>query len=118
MGSIDEQVSVLYEGEQIYFGKTTEAKKFFVDMGFHCPDQQTTPDFLTSLTSAAERRPREGFEGRIPTTPAEFAKAWKSSPEYARLLEEIKAFELANPVKGERYEEFLASRRAQQAKNT
>jgi ATP-binding cassette subfamily G (WHITE) protein 2 (PDR) len=33
-----DKVIVLYDGEQIYFGPTEDAKKFFVDMGFHCPE--------------------------------------------------------------------------------
>jgi ABC-type multidrug transport system ATPase subunit len=42
---------VLYEGRQIYFGKTTDAKQYFVNLGFECPARATTPDFLTSMTS-------------------------------------------------------------------
>jgi ABC-type multidrug transport system ATPase subunit len=113
-----DKVSVLYEGEQIFFGKTTEAKKFFVNMGFYCPDQQTVPDFLTSLTSASERRAREGFEHKVPVTPAEFAAMWKASPEYAELQKEITAFGERYPVGGERRQQFLESRRAQQSKHT
>jgi ATP-binding cassette subfamily G (WHITE) protein 2 (PDR) len=112
-----DKVSVLYEGEQIFFGKTTEAKAFFTNMGFACPEQQTTPDFLTSLTSPNERTPREGFEGKVPTSPQEFATAWRKSPEYAKLLEDIAAFNDTHPVHGERYDQFLASRRAQQSKH-
>lgn len=114
---IFDKVCVLYEGEQIFFGPATAAKAFFVDMGFECPAQQTTPDFLTSLTSSNERRAREGFEGRVPTTPKEFAAAWKKSAEYARLQEEIATFEKKHPVNAERYDEFLKSRRAQQSKH-
>ncbi|WWD22190.1 hypothetical protein CI109_106681 [Kwoniella shandongensis] len=113
-----DKVSVLYEGEQIFFGKTTEAKQYFLNMGFYCPEQQTTPDFLTSLTSPSERQAAEGFEGRVPTTPQEFAAAWKASPEYAALQQEITAFEQKHPVHGQAYEDFLASRRAQQSRGT
>ncbi|OWZ43068.1 ATP-binding cassette transporter [Cryptococcus neoformans var. grubii Br795] len=111
-----DKVSVLYEGEQIFFGKTTDAKQFFVDMGFHCPSQQTVPDFLTSLTSASERTPREGFEGKVPTTPQEFAARWKQSDKYQELLAQIAEFENKYPVHGKNYQEFLQSRRAQQSK--
>jgi ATP-binding cassette subfamily G (WHITE) protein 2 (PDR) len=114
---IFDKVAVLYEGEQIYFGKTTDAKKYFLDMGFFCPEQQTVPDFLTSLTSASERTPQKGFEGKVPTTPAEFAAAWRKSNEYQRLMQDIEHFNQEHPVKGQRYEEFLASRRAQQSKH-
>ena len=112
-----DKVSVLYEGEQIFFGKTTEAKQFFIDMGFHCPDQQTTPDFLTSLTSPHERKARQGFESRVPRTPEEFAKAWKSSDNYKQLLQAIAVFEQEHPLHGERYDQFLASRRMEQSKH-
>ena len=72
-----DKVTVLYEGRQIYFGGATEAKQFFIDMGFECPERQTTADFLTSLTSPQERRVRPGFEGRVPETPDQFVTAWK-----------------------------------------
>lgn len=113
-----DKVCVLYEGEQIFFGRCDVAKQFFVDMGFECPEQQTTPDFLTSLTSASERKARPGFEDRVPRTPAEFAQMWKQSQEYKNLRAEIDAFGQKHPVNGERYDQFLASRRAQQSKNT
>lgn len=80
-------------------------------------NSKTTPDFLTSLTSSSERRPREGFEHSVPTTPAAFAQRWKESKEYAALQEEITAFEQRHPVHSERLEEFTVSRRAQQSKH-
>jgi energy-coupling factor transporter ATP-binding protein EcfA2 len=114
---IFDKVCVLYEGEQIFFGRATAAKAFFEAVGFECPPQQTVPDFLTSLTSPGERKARAGFENRVPQTPQEFAAVWKKSAEYARLKEEIAAFENKHPVNSERYEEFLKSRRAQQSKH-
>ena len=112
-----DKVCVLYEGEQIFFGRTTDAKKFFVDMGFDCPEQQTTPDFLTSLTSPTERRAKEGWENKVPRTPKEFAKRWRDSKEYQALMQEIEGFNERYPVHGERYDEFLNSRRLQQSKH-
>lgn len=111
-----DKVCVLYEGQQIFFGRCGDAKQFFVDMGFDCPEQQTVPDFLTSLTSPSERKARPGFEGRVPHTPEEFAKMWKQSPQYKALKEDIASFEQRHPVNGERYDQFLASRRTQQSK--
>ncbi|TXT15780.1 hypothetical protein VHUM_00283 [Vanrija humicola] len=114
---IFDKVSVLYEGEQIYFGPTTAAKQFFVDMGFFCPEQQTTPDFLTSLTAPNERRAREGFENKVPQTPREFANRWRESSTYAALQKQIKDFDTRYPLNGEHYDAFLASRREQQSKH-
>jgi ATP-binding cassette subfamily G (WHITE) protein 2 (PDR) len=112
---IFDKVCVLYAGEQIFFGPTNAAKQFFVDMGFHCPEQSTTPDFLTSLTSPAERRARAGFEKMVPKTPKEFVARWKSSENYAQLQRELDEYESRYRVKGEHYQEFLAARRAQQS---
>ncbi|KAF2179586.1 putative ABC transporter [Zopfia rhizophila CBS 207.26] len=99
-----DKVTVLYEGRQIYFGKITEARKYFEDLGFHCPDRQTTPDFLTSMTSSSERVVKAEFEDSVPRTSDEFAQRWRMSN--ARI-----------PLGGGHYEEFAKSRRAQQAKS-
>jgi ATP-binding cassette subfamily G (WHITE) protein 2 (PDR) len=84
-------------------------------MGFECAPRQTTADFLTSLTSPAERLIKRGFEGRTPRTADEFAAAWKASSEYKRLIEEIDAYDEKFPIGGKSVAEFAASRRAQQA---
>lgn len=107
---------VLYEGRQIYFGRTSEAKAYFVNMGFHCPDRQTDADFLTSMTSPLERIVRQGFEGRVPCTPDEFAQRWLESPDRAALLREIEAYEQKYPIGGEASERFKESRQLQKAK--
>ncbi|GJP96864.1 ABC transporter Cdr4 [Aspergillus niger] len=112
-----DKVTVLYEGRQIYFGRTREAKQFFVDMGFECPERQTTADFLTSLTSPSERLVRPGFENRVPRTPDEFAAAWKQSSARAALLREIEEFEQQYPIHGSSYDAFVDARKAMQSKN-
>ncbi|KAH7396729.1 ABC-2 type transporter-domain-containing protein [Phaeosphaeria sp. MPI-PUGE-AT-0046c] len=108
---------VLYEGRQIYFGKTTDAKQYFINMGFECPARQTDADFLTSMTSALERIVRPGFEDRVPRTPDEFAKLWKDSAERAALMTQIEAYEQKYPLGGEYAQKFAESRRAQQARS-
>jgi ATP-binding cassette, subfamily G (WHITE), member 2, PDR len=107
---------VLYEGRQIYFGRTEDAKKYFMDMGFVCPGRQTAPDFLTSLTSPEERIIRLGFENRVPRTPDEFAAIWKSSSAHAQLMKDINDYESRFPIGGESANKFLASRVAQQSR--
>ncbi|KAI1469035.1 ABC transporter ABCl1 [Daldinia caldariorum] len=106
---------VLYEGRQIFFGRADEAKQYFVNLGFECPARQTTPDFLTSMTSPGERVVRPGFEGRVPRTPDEFAKAWKESANYEALQAEIEQYKQEHPLNGPDAEAFRASKRAQQA---
>ncbi|KGO76641.1 CDR ABC transporter [Penicillium italicum] len=111
-----DKVTVLYEGRQIYFGRTTEAKEFFTNMGFQCPDRQTTADFLTSLTSAAERIVKPGFENMVPRTPDEFATAWKNSAAYKELQKEIADYDAQYPIGGESFHKFVESRKAMQSK--
>ncbi|MCJ1308910.1 hypothetical protein MMC25_002565 [Agyrium rufum] len=114
---IFDKVIVLYEGRQIYYGPTTAAAQYFFDMGFSHPDRQTTADFLTSMTSPAERMVRDGFENRVPRTPAEFAEAWKKSSTRAQLLRDLDQYEQKYQIGGEYYEKFVASRRLQQSAN-
>lgn len=111
-----DKVVVLYEGHQIYFGRCNEARQYFVDMGFECPDRQTTADFLTSMTSALERVVRPGWENRVPRTPEEFAARWKESQVRAQLLKDIDVYDKKYAIGGEYLEKFKQSRQAQQAK--
>ena len=108
---------VLYEGRQIFFGRTTDAKAYFVNMGFECPERQTTADFLTSMTSPQERRVRPGFENQVPRTSVEFAKAWKASLERANLVSDIAEYEKTYELNSEHLNAFKASRRSQQARD-
>ncbi|SPO07503.1 probable ABC1 transport protein [Cephalotrichum gorgonifer] len=111
-----DKVTVLYEGRQIYFGKIDDAKRYFIDLGFHCPPRQTTPDFLTSMTSPQERIVRAGMEGKAPRTPDDFAAAWKNSADYRALKAEIELYNSAHPVGGADADIFRANKQAQQAK--
>ncbi|KAH8080244.1 ABC-2 type transporter-domain-containing protein [Filobasidium floriforme] len=110
-----DKVSVLYESEQIFFGRTNEAKRYFEKMGYECKPGQSTPDFLTSLTNASERITRAGFEGKVPKNPSEFVRYWKQSSEYSQLLSDIDAYNARHPIGGGTSDAFSTSRRAQQA---
>ncbi|ODV58732.1 pleiotropic drug resistance family ABC transporter [Ascoidea rubescens DSM 1968] len=87
--SLYDKVCLLYEGHQIYFGSTDKAKRFFLQMGFLCPQRQTAADFLTSLTNPNQRIIKKGYENKVPRTPKEFETYWKSSEEYKELIEEV-----------------------------
>lgn len=113
-----DKVTVLYEGRQIYFGSTKTAKKFFEDMGYQCPERQTTGDFLTSLTSPKERIAKPGFENKVPRTPDEFAAYWQRSPEFQKLQEEIAQFNAEYPLNGPSLQTFQTSLAASKAEHT
>ena len=109
-----DNVVVLYEGYQIFFGRADRAKQFFLDQGWECPQRQTTADFLTSLTNPAERTPRPGFENKVPKTPQEFEAYWRNSPEYKLLILKIDTHmaTVAQENNSERYHESHVARQS------
>ncbi|KAK6214927.1 ABC transporter cdr4 [Colletotrichum tabaci] len=112
-----DKVLVLYEGRQIFFGRTTEARQYFINLGFECPPRQTTPDFLTSMTAPSERVVRPGWESRVPRTPDDFAACWNASQENQALKEQIEQYKAAHPLDGPDAEVFRNQKQSVQAKN-
>lgn len=88
-----DKVLLIDGGQCLYFGPGDQAKKYFLDLGFDSPDRWTTADFLTSVSDEHERNIRSGWEDRIPRTPEEFAKAYKSSSVYAENIADVERFE-------------------------
>ncbi|CAG7977867.1 unnamed protein product [Penicillium nalgiovense] len=104
-----DKVTVFYEGRQIYFGRASEARQYFENLGFECPEAQTTPDFLTSMTSPVERIIRPGMEKAVPQTPDEFVECWKSSKEHKELLLKIEEFNSQHPCYSDDLKQFALS---------
>jgi ATP-binding cassette subfamily G (WHITE) protein 2 (SNQ2) len=49
-----DKVLVIDEGRQIFFGPVSEARRYFVSMGFRDLPRQTTADYLTGCTDPNE----------------------------------------------------------------
>jgi len=88
-----DKVLVIDQGRCIYQGSASEAKQYFIDLGFHCPERQTTADFLTAVTDPTERQYREGFEDSAPKTPEDLEQAYRKSVAYQKVLREIEQYE-------------------------
>jgi ATP-binding cassette, subfamily G (WHITE), member 2, SNQ2 len=88
-----DKVIVIDQGRCIYQGPAREARQYFIDLGFHCPERQTTADFLTAVTDPTERQFREGYEAQAPKTPEDLEKAFRQSETYKRGLSEIQEYE-------------------------
>lgn len=75
-----DKVCLLYAGRMAYFGPASEAKDYFINMGYEMKNRQTTADFLTGVTDPLARIPRAiGLGDRpIPRTAEEFAQAFKA----------------------------------------
>ncbi|TFL05156.1 putative ABC multidrug transporter [Pterulicium gracile] len=105
---IFDKAVLLYEGRQIYFGRTTEANS--------SSWSSTAADFLTSLTNPTGRIIRPGWENRVPRTPEEFAAVWNASAAHKSLLVEIEQYDEQYPIGGPDLKAFKLLRQAQQAK--
>ena len=88
-----DKVLVVEDSRMIYQGPAREARQYFVDLGFHAPERQTTADFLTSVGDANERQFRAGFEKSCPKTAAELEAAFRTSPHFQKVLDDVKDYE-------------------------
>jgi len=88
-----DKVMVIDAGRCIYQGPANEAKQYFEDLGFKCPERQTTADFLTAVTDPTERQFRPGFEDKAPKTSEELERAFRESDAYKKVLREISEYE-------------------------
>ncbi|PYH74263.1 ABC multidrug transporter [Aspergillus vadensis CBS 113365] len=89
MYELFDRTLLLYEGRQIFYGSSSEAKGFFERQGWYCHPHLSTAEFLTSITNPTERQPRRGMENRVPRTPKDFETYWCQSPEYQELQREM-----------------------------
>ncbi|SCU81027.1 LANO_0B01794g1_1 [Lachancea nothofagi CBS 11611] len=108
-----DKVTILYEGRQIYFGETEDAKTYFEKLGYRCPARQSTPEFLTALTDPRglhEYVP--GFENKVPRSADEFEKCWIESPEFQQMKKDIQTYK--QETEGEKTQELFDKSLAQE----
>lgn len=88
-----DKVLVIDEGRMMFQGPASDAKQYFIDLGFECPERETTADFLTSVTDPTQRVFRKGFEAQAPKTAGEFERAFKNSSNYQKVLQDVQDYE-------------------------
>ncbi|KAL2408408.1 ABC multidrug transporter atrF [Exophiala dermatitidis] len=88
-----DKVLVIEEGRMIYQGPANLARQYFLDLGFHAPERQTTPDFLTSIGDPNERQFQPGKEASTPKTAEELEAAFRQSSIYQQTLADVEAYE-------------------------
>ncbi|OBA28436.1 pleiotropic drug resistance protein PDR [Hanseniaspora valbyensis NRRL Y-1626] len=112
-----DNVIVLDEGYQLYNGPTSEAKEYFINMGYSCPERQTTADFLTAVTSPTERIKNAELVKKgvyIPDTPKAMSDYWRESENYKKLINEVDTY-LAS-INENSKKEFAEAHQAAQSK--
>ncbi|XHF96820.1 hypothetical protein AWENTII_000437 [Aspergillus wentii] len=88
-----DKVLVIDSGRMLYQGPANEARQYFVNLGFYCPEQSTTADFLTSLCDPNARLFQPGREASTPKTPEELEEVFRSSEQYKRIANDISGYE-------------------------
>lgn len=86
-----DKVTVVAEGQVIYYGPRREARGYFEALGFQHLDGANTADYLTAVTALAERKVLPNFTGRVPNSASEFAAAFRRSDFAARMYAELEA---------------------------
>lgn len=81
-----DKVLVIDQGRTVYFGPATEARQYFVDLGFKDMPRQATADYLTACTDPNERHPRPG--ANPPSTPEGLEEAFRASEHFKRMQAE------------------------------
>lgn len=99
-----DKVILLTEGKCAYFGPAREAKRYFEDLGFECPPRWTTADFITSVTEPHARRPKPGWEDRIPRSADDFQQAYMRSQARQDALASVEEFERETAAQAEERE--------------
>jgi ATP-binding cassette subfamily G (WHITE) protein 2 (SNQ2) len=88
-----DKVLVIDQGRMIFSGPASDARKYFVDLGFEAPPRQTTADFLTACTDPVERKFRKDCEHSTPKTAEELEQAFKKSQNYKLLVQDVSSYE-------------------------
>ncbi|KAK9711754.1 ATP-binding cassette transporter snq2 [Basidiobolus ranarum] len=88
-----DKVMVLDQGRCVYFGPASEARRYFINLGFQDVPRQTTSDYLTAITDPHERKITPGMEDRVPQTAEEMEQAYKKSDIYHRMIQERDEYE-------------------------
>jgi len=87
-----DKVTVIAEGHVLYYGPRSEARGYFEDMGFEHLDGANTADYLTAVTATNERKIKDGYKGKVPTAPVEFAKRYAESDIAKRMNKELEEY--------------------------
>ncbi|KAF9531189.1 ABC-2 type transporter-domain-containing protein [Crepidotus variabilis] len=123
-----DKVCVIYEGRMVYFGPASEARQYFIDMGYEPVPRQTTPDFLVAVTNpngrveVSERNEQEMNQEKrrrpIPRTAAEFADYYKKSETRKRNALDMEDYKKTEVGKVEKLEYYRESVKAEHSRHT
>ncbi|KAH9884061.1 ABC-2 type transporter-domain-containing protein [Xylariomycetidae sp. FL2044] len=102
-----DKVLVIDSGKEVYFGPTTEARKYFEGLGFLPRPRQTTPDYVTGCTDEFERRYSDGYSpANAPHSPETLSEAFEKSPFAERVKTEMADYKGRLAQETDKHEDF------------
>ncbi|TFY82670.1 hypothetical protein EWM64_g1346 [Hericium alpestre] len=88
-----DKVMVLDEGRQVFFGRPTEARAWFENLGYKSLPRQSTADYLTGCTDPNERQFAPGrSEADVPSTPEALEQAYHTSKTYGEIVADLETY--------------------------
>lgn len=103
-----DKVCLINEGRQVYFGPASQARQYFVDLGFKNMPRQTTADFLTGCTDFNERQIADGVDpSTVPQTAEEMEKAYLNSDICRKMRHEMEDYRAYVAAENREREEFF-----------
>ncbi|KAI9613839.1 hypothetical protein H4Q26_009689 [Puccinia striiformis f. sp. tritici PST-130] len=103
-----DKVCLIYEGRQVYFGPASQARQYFIDLGYKNMPRQTTADFLTGCTDSNERQFAEGVDpSTVPQTAEEMEQIFLESPICKKVRQEMEEYRLHLAAENRDREEFI-----------
>ncbi|KIY47285.1 pleiotropic drug resistance ABC transporter [Fistulina hepatica ATCC 64428] len=126
-------VCLIYEGKLAYFGPASEARQYFINLGYEPAHRQTTADFLVAVTDPNGRIPRavesgtaflsetdgsDGVTHPVPRTAQEFADYFSASEICRRSREDVRAHMAEAGSQGKGVNAYRHSARIEHARHT
>ncbi|SJX63026.1 probable ATP-binding multidrug cassette transport protein [Sporisorium reilianum f. sp. reilianum] len=105
-----DKVLVIDDGRCVYFGPRTEARQYFIDLGFADRPRQTSADYITGCTDQYERIFQQGRdESNVPSNAGALEAAYRNSCFYAQAIEERQAFDAVATADAQATHDFKAA---------
>jgi ABC-type multidrug transport system ATPase subunit len=103
-----DKVCLINEGRQVYFGPASEARQYFIDLGYKNMPRQTTADFLTGCTDSNERQFADGVDpSTVPQTAEEMEQAYLDSSICKKVRAEMEDYRVYLAAENRDRENFL-----------
>ena len=102
-----DKVMIIDEGRCVYYGPRTEARQYFIDLGFADRPRQTSADYITGCTDQYERIFQDGRdETNVPSNPEALEEAYRNSRFYKAALADKEAYDAVAKADAEATQEF------------